>query len=325
MKMENLKTDMNDTEQNPVEQPPFVLGLFVPGMPHPLLCPEKNPGWQRVRQAYEAARAEIEATDADLMVIYSTFWPSVLGHQVQAYPNPEWIHVDEEWHELGDIPYKFKIDAEFAKDYVKAAEARGLHARTTAYKGFPIDTGSIVALKLLNPDSRLPVVIVSSNVYCDRAETIVLGKAAVDAVKKNSRRAVAVCVSALSNRLHTEIMAPKDDKIHSLKDHEWNQKLLEFLGEGRLEDVSQLSRQFHREVRVPKVTNFKPFWWLAAAMGQHNNYTGKVHAYEPVYGTGAAVVSLTPAPEKSKNLEFDENDPEVYVGDRDVLGGEKKS
>ena len=36
-----------------------------------------------------------------------------------------------------------------------------------------------------------------------------------------------------------------------------------------LEDVSQLSRQFHREARVTKkVVNFKPFWWWSAAMGR---------------------------------------------------------
>ena len=48
-------------------------GILVPGMPHPYLCPEKNKGWQRVRDAYDKAREEIEQTDAEIMVIYSTF------------------------------------------------------------------------------------------------------------------------------------------------------------------------------------------------------------------------------------------------------------
>ena len=39
-----------------------------------------------------------------------------------------------------------------------------------------IDTGSVVALKLLNPTNEMSACIVSSNVYCDRAETVVLGK-----------------------------------------------------------------------------------------------------------------------------------------------------
>ena len=129
-----------------------------------------------------------------------------------------------------------------------------------------------------------------------------------------------IVISSLSNRLHTTWIDPKDDAIHSLKDQEWNKKFLEFLGEGRLEDVSQLSRQFHREARVNKVSNFKPFWWLAAVMGQNNLYAGKIFEYQPVYGSGAAVIGLTPAERAARDLEFDENDPDQYLGERNVLG-----
>lgn len=289
-------------------------------MPHPLLCPERNPGWQAVRRGYDQAREEIERSDADILVIYSTFWPSIIGHQVQALAQPEWTHVDEEWHELGSISYRFEIDAPFSQQIKEACDQRGLHARTVAYRGFPIDTGSIVALKLLNPDNRIPAVILSSNVYSDRAETIVFGKACRDALDRAGRKAVAVSVSALSNRLFTHDVPPAEDRIHSLKDDEWNRKFLEFLDLGRLEDVSQLSRQFHREARVHKVTNFKPFWWLAAFMGQHNRYTGKQYAYAPIHGTGAAVVGLWPADAAARDLEYDEDDPEIYTGDRNVLG-----
>ena len=94
------------------------LGMIVPGLPHPLLCPEKNKGWNNIRDGFEIGKKEIEESDADLLIIYSTYWSSVLGHQIQAMPNPEWTHVDEEFHELGSMPYKFKIDAEFA-NYTK--------------------------------------------------------------------------------------------------------------------------------------------------------------------------------------------------------------
>ena len=299
----------------------FVRGLVVTGLPHPLLVPEQNAGWQRLRDGYEAARRDLEASDADLLIVYSTMWPSVVGHQIQADPEPTWVHVDEVFHALGSIPYSFRIDADFAHDLQQRATARGLHARTVAYHGFPIDTGSVVALKLLNPDNRIPAVILSSNVYADRAETMVLGKAVADAVEAGGRKAAAVVVSSLSNRLFTDWIDPADDRIHSPKDEEWNQKLLEFLGAGRLEDVAQLSRVIHDQIRVRKVVNFKPMWWLAAAMGQHNRYSGQVHAYAPVYGTGGAVVTLTPTGQGVGDKEFDEDDVEVFRGDRGVLTG----
>lgn len=300
---------------------PVVRGFVLPGVPHPLLAPDKNPGWKKVRQALDRVREEIEKTDADVLMIYSTYWPSVIGHQIQARENPEWVHVDDEFHALGSIPYKLRVDRQLALEYVACAKARQLEARAIDYHGFPIDTGSVVVSKLVNPNNRLPCVIVSSNVYSDRAETIVLGKAARDALEKQNKKAIAIVVSSLSNRIHTKKVDPKDDHIHSLKDQEWNLKFLEFLGAGRLEDVSQLSRQFHKEARVNKVANFKPFWWLAAIMGQTNLYSGEIYEYQPIYGSGAAVVSLTPAAKAARDLEFDESDPDAYSGERNVLGG----
>ncbi len=296
-----------------------VAGYVLPGLPQPLLTPNAHSGYAELRGAFDRVREKIEASDADLIIMYSTMWPSVIGHQIQALPEPEWVHVDEEFHDLGSIPYKFRIDSEFAKEYCKIALEKGLHARTVAYKGFPIDTGSVVALKLINPTNRIPAVIVSSNIYADRAETVVLGRAAREAVEKTGRKAAVVIISTLSNRLHSEFIEPKEDKIHSLKDEEWNQKVLEFLSQGRLEDVSQLSRQVHREARVKKVGNFKPFWWLSSVMGTHNRYSGEVLAYAPVYGTGSAVIELIPAPVAARDLEFDEDSPDFYVGERNVL------
>ncbi len=297
----------------------IIKGFVLPGLVQPLLSPDANPGYRKIRTAFEKVREEIERSQADLILIYSTMWPSILGHQIQAMPEPEWNLVDEEFHELGTIHYKLKIDSEFAECYNKHALKRGLHSRTIAHHGFPIDTGSVVALKLINPENRIPAVIVSSNIYSDRAETVVLGKAAVSALKEQGKRAVAVIISTLSNRLHADFIDPKDDKINSLKDQEWNLKILEFLEKGRLEDVAQLSRQIQREARVKKVSNFKPFWWLSAVMGAHNRYTGQIYEYQPIYGTGSAVIGLTPALNASRDLEFDEDAPEYYTGERNVL------
>ena len=302
----------------------IVKGYVLPGLPHTLLCPQKNEGWSKVRQAFDRVREEVQKSEADILVIYSTYWPSILGHQIQADPSPEWIHVDDQFHDLGSIPYKFKMDVKFAEALRKKCGERDLHARKVNYHGFPIDTGSVVALKLINPDNRLPAVIVSSNIYADRAETVVFGKAMADAIQSEGKKAIVIAISSLSNRFFTQDIDPSQDRIHSLKDQEWNGKLLELLGEGRLEDCSQLSRQFHREARVRKVTNFKSFWWLSAVMGQNNAYEGEVLAYAPMLGTGAAVIGLTPGVEKLSDLEYDEDSVEKYSGDRHVLDKSNK-
>ena len=294
-------------------------GLYVPPHPHPLLSPGASEGCQRLRDAFDTCRKRIENSDADLIIVYSTTWPSIIGHQFQANPNSEWVHVDDDFHYLGSMPYSFTMDSVFAEACVEKAKERGLQARAVNYDAFPIDTGSITALSLLNPENRIPATIVSSNMYANRSETIVLGKAIRDALTEEKRKAVVVVVSSLSNRMFTEPIDPSKDRIHSQKDDDWNRKILEFFEDGRLEDLSQLSREIHGQIRVQKVVAYKPAWWMASTMGQHNNYEGEVLSYEALNGSGGAVIQLTPSVGSIGDKEFDEDDVEYYRGDRNVL------
>lgn len=297
-----------------------VVGSFVvPVHPHTVLAPDQNEGWQRLRDAFDSAAQTIKELDADLLVIYSTTWPSIIGHQIQSDPNPEWVMVDHDFHDLGSIEYSFNIDQDFAHAWDDANRKRGLQSRCVNYKGFPIDVGSVVALTLLNPDNAIPAVIVSSNMYANRSETTVLAKSCLDVIKAQGRRAVAITAMSLSNRMFTDFIKPEEDKIHSLKDDEWNLKILEFLKQGRLEDVGQLSRTIQRQIRVQKVVAFKPMWWLSAMNGNRNDLTGQVLAYEPIHGAGGAVVSIDPTPSGAGDKEYDEDDVEYFHGERGVL------
>lgn len=300
---------------------PVVGSFIVPVHPHPLLCPEANEGYARLRAAFGEARRKIIESDADLIIIYSTTWPSIIGHQIQADPNPKWVMVDADFHDLGSVHYDFKIDAEFAHAWNAENKNRGLQSRTIAYKGFPIDVGSCTALSLLNPDNRIPAVIVSSNVYANRAETTVLAKSCLETLKAQGKKAVAITAMSLSNRMFTDFVDASEDRIHSLKDDEWNRKILEFLEDGRLEDIGQLSRTIQQQIRVKKVVAFKPMWWLSAMNGNRNNLTGTVLAYEALHGAGGAVVHLDPAASGAGDKEYDEDDVEVFSGDRGVLDG----
>ncbi len=295
----------------------FVAGFIVPGLPHPLLAPEKAAGWGRVHAAFQTLKERLDELKPDVLVIYSTQWPSVLGHQIQADPRPQGVHVDHEFHELGTMEYNFPVHVPYADAYIACGKERGLHTRRVCFKGFPIDTGSLVALGLLNPDNRIPCTLVSCNMYADRAETIVLGKAARDAARNQKLRAVAIASTALSNRLWTKPIAPNEDSISSHKDDEWNRKLLEILSQGRLEDVAQLARQFGREAHAD--SKLKAIWWLSAVLGSSNDFRGEVLAYEALHGTGAAVVELRPGGVSRGEQEFDEDDVEFYRGERSVL------
>ncbi|MGZ7039716.1 MAG: Rid family hydrolase [Thermoanaerobaculia bacterium] len=279
---------------------------IVPGQPHILLAPDRNTGWRSLRNHYEQLGKQIANSGAELMLVYSTQWFSVIGHLMQTAPAPKWVLVDQNWYEFGEIPYEFRVDSEFGNRYCAVAKRYGLQASTVNYHGFPIDTGTVVALKLLNPDNAIPASIVSCNIYAEREETRLLGRAAREAIDAYGKKTVVVVVTNLSNRYEVAEIDPAHDRISSMKDDEWNRKILEMLGEGRLEDVAQVAREFGREANADM--GFKAIWWLAALCGENNLYDGKVWDYQPVWGTGNALVELTPAPNKEIDFEkeFDE-------------------
>ena len=295
----------------------IIKAYIVPGQPHILLGGDRNAGWASLKKTYEAVGREIAASGAELLLVYSTQWFSVIGHLFQVDPNPKWTLVDQNWYELGEIPYEFRIDPAFGELYAKVVKERGMQASTVAYHGFPIDTGTVVALKLLNPDNAVPASVVSCNIYAERDESRALGNAGRAAIDRYGKKTIVVCVTNLSNRFEVGDIDPASDRISSAKDDEWNRKILEMLGEGRLEDVAQVAREFGREANADM--GFKAIWWLGAIMGEHNRYDGRVLDYQPVWGTGSAIVELTPS---AKALDFEkEFDEGPAVVDQSAAGG----
>jgi 2-aminophenol/2-amino-5-chlorophenol 1,6-dioxygenase alpha subunit len=289
---------------------------IVPGQPHIYLAADRNAGWASLRKAYEAVGREIAESGAELLLVYSTQWFSVIGHLMQVDPNPKWTLVDQNWYEFGEIPYSFRIDPAFGELYAEICKENGMQASTVNYHGFPIDSGSVVALKLLNPDNTIPASIVSCNIYAERDESRALGYAARAAVEKYGKKTIVVCVTNLSNRYEVGDIDPARDRVSSAKDDEWNRKILEMLGEGRLEDVAQVAREFAREANADM--GFKAIWWLGALLGEHNRYDGKVWDYQPVWGTGSAIVELTPS---AKELDFEKEFDEAAPAAMATTGG----
>lgn len=265
---------------------------IVPGQPHILLAPEKSKGWQSLRDSYDKVRQEIEESDAEIILYFSTQWLSVLGYMFQGDPNPKWHLVDPNFHEYGTMHYDFKVDSDFAQIYSDKVDPLGHNTKVVNYNGFPIDAGTVVANKLLNPDNRLKAAMVSCNIYSDKDEAIRIGQAASQALQQYGKKAAVVVVSNLSARYAVTDINPAEDKISSMKDDEWNRKILQIFEDGCLEDVSQLAREYSKEANADM--GFRGVWWLNGLCGQTNDFEGKVFDYQPVWGTGAGIVGLYP-------------------------------
>ncbi len=261
---------------------------WVPGLPH-VLQGEKSSHWATIERGYRQLADDLKAFQPEVIVLYSTQWLSVLGTSFQAHPHPKGVHVDENWYELGDLPFDFRSDVALAEQCAATAAQEGLPAKTVNFDEFPIDTGSIVAMRFLNPDGKIPVAIVSSCVYCDADASSRLGRAMRGTTDRLGRRAAFIACSQLSSRFFPEDIDPQADRLADAGDDQWNRKVLGLLESGKWSEVTAVAGQYAAQARADM--RFNAFHWLAGVLGSEPR-RGRVLAYGPVWGTGAAVIEF---------------------------------
>ena len=186
---------------------------LVPGMPH-LLAAEPAPSWKLLADAARQAGQDLRAAEPDVFVVLSTQWFTVLGHQFQVDPNPRGGHVDENWYayDYGTLDYDLRVDVELAEAWACRAEDMGFQARRTRYDGFPVDTGTVVAGKLVDPGRSRPIALVSCNLYAAAADLGRIAEAAALAAGELGRRVAFVAVSGFSSGLIQRWIEPAEDR-----------------------------------------------------------------------------------------------------------------
>ncbi|MCS6926402.1 MAG: 2-amino-5-chlorophenol 1,6-dioxygenase subunit alpha, partial [Candidatus Binatia bacterium] len=222
---------------------------LVPGLPH-LLAAIQADAWDTLRQALRRVGQQIRALNPELIALYSTQWLSVLGHSFQARPHLAGVHVDENWYEFGEIPFHLRVDTEVALRAAQIASSLGLATKTVNYEGFPLDTGTLVTLRFLNPEDTIPAVIVSCNIYAGQRDSLTLGHAVRQAIEESGKRAVVVACTLLSARFFTEDIDPQADRISRPEDDAWNRRILSLIAQGKNAEVLTLSEEYARAAAV---------------------------------------------------------------------------
>lgn len=264
-----------------------IIGAYIaPGLPH-LASDLAAASWEALRAGFRRAGEHIHALQPDVLVLYSTQWISVLGHSFQTHPNPQGLHVDENWYEMGDFPFDLRVDTALGTRAADIAASLGLATKTVNYHGFPIDTGTLVALRFVNPANQFPVAVVSCNIYAGQEDSLMLGKAMRQAIEESGKRAVVIACTSLSARFFTEEIDPQSDRLSQTEDDAWNRRILGLIEQGRNAEVLAMSGDYARIAAVDM--GFKAFAWLMGTLDTPN-CPGAVLAYGPVWGTGAAVV-----------------------------------
>ncbi len=268
--------------------PGIAAAFLVPGNPLLYLTPN-NPPWQDLIAGYQAAREALAAANPDVILLYSSQWIAVLDQPWQMKPRLTGVHVDENWHEFGELRYDIDIDREVTEAIIRNSAGVGVRSKGVDYEQFPVDSGTIVANALLNGTAGAPLVIGAANIYHDYATTVKLGAMAVRCAVSLGRRVAVVGVGGLSGSIFRHEIDLARDRIRSPEDEAWNARIIAMLEAGDASGLRSSTPQFAREARADN--GFKHFAWLEGAMG--NSFAGaRVLGYGSVYGSGQAVVQF---------------------------------
>lgn len=266
----------------------IVAALLVPGSPLPLLRPE-NPPWARLVHGYRAAARSLAMARPDVLLVYSTQWIAVLDELWQLRPVSAGVHVDENWHEFGELPYQINSDVPLATACVEGSRAIGISAKGVDYDQFPVDTGTIVANTYLNPRNQWPMVIASNNLYHGWDETVRLGEMAARMADRQNKKVAVIGIGGMSASILRHDIDIRADTIASAADDAWNRRILDVFQKGDTAQFKELLPAYAKEAK-PEM-GFKHAAWILGALGGRF-YGARIHAYGPTYGSGAAVVEF---------------------------------
>lgn len=263
-----------------------VIYAWVPGLPH-ILRPELNQGYAQLATACKDLAAEFKRQNVTRILYYSTQWLSVLGQSVQTRARVKGRHVDENWYEIASLDFDFNTDRDLSLKLIEESSGAGFQVRPVDYEGFPVDTGTIVANQLLNPQG-LKTAMYSCCVYSDYAETVKIGALAKKAAERMDGTTAIVVVSGLSGRYFTTEIDFREDHIRDPKDDEWNKKILAAMNAGDWTAVAKIKDDYCNAAKVDM--GLKALAFLEGAGACASGRSFKTVAYGAIYGTGAAVL-----------------------------------
>lgn len=263
---------------------------MLPGMPHLLLSDQ--PQYQALVRSAQALGQDLIQRGVQRIVYFSTQWLAVLDQLVQGGSEVRGIHVDPSWHEMGEIPFDFQIDRPFAETVAREFTLGGQTTKLIDYCDFPIDTGTIVADRLLQGSSRAWTTMVACNVYSSFEDTRSLGQMLGKCIAGDPRPTAVCCVAGLSGHMFTTPIQLTEDTIRLEQDDTWNRRIIGLLEKGKHAEILGLLDGFAQEARSDM--GFKAF---ALCLGLADGAgiplpQARCHAYGPIYGTGAAVLSF---------------------------------
>ena len=210
------------------DQPGVVAAYLLPASPL-LLLRNDEARYRELVDAMKRVADDLDELKPDTLLIYSTRWYAVLDQLWQGRARMAGLHVDENWHELGEMRYDITTDVSLARACVRAAQRAGIASKLVDYAGFPLDSATLAANALVNPDGTLPTLIVANNLYYDFERTRALGELTAAQAAIQGKRVAVIALGGLSGSEFRDRREFADDAIASAIEDEWNRRVLKLI------------------------------------------------------------------------------------------------
>ena len=147
----------------------------------------------------QALGAFVRSLDPDLLVVQSSHWATPFLWFVGAEARYQGVCRDPDASRTLELPYDRRGDPGFAAALIDLARADGLPVLPGPERDW--DYGSAVPLRTLDPDGRLPVVLLSTCMNATLDEGLRLGGLVRRAAETMGRRTVFVASTAFAARM----------------------------------------------------------------------------------------------------------------------------
>jgi len=138
----------------------------------------------------------------ELIVLQSSHWVSTFNWYVAAQAVHEGVCVADEAPDLiPGIPYRRTGDRDFAAALAGRIRDAGIPAGLNESPHFNWDYGSLVPLQYIDPEGRLPVVLLPTVICSDLEENMAVGRLVHETAADLGRRAVLIASCALSHKV----------------------------------------------------------------------------------------------------------------------------
>jgi 3,4-dihydroxyphenylacetate 2,3-dioxygenase len=234
---------------------------------------------------------EIRGAKPDLLVVQSAHWFTTFNWYVTVQPVHEGLCVASEATDLiPGVPYRRPGDPAFARALLAEFAALGIPCRPNESPHFRWDYGTWVPLNYIDPEQRIPAVLLPSCLLSSLEECLAVGGAVRQVAERLGRGVVFVGSTALAHQL---VRGPGvwPPETQQQRDREF----IAMLVEGRIAAAKLALHDYAREV-VAEVGGRV----LATVLGCLDDKSGARHAgrmhgaYGPSSGSGNASIAVRP-------------------------------